>query len=376
MADGELLTNVGDLDDLAAQWDELAVSAGRPYCAPAWQLAWWRHVAPKGALLRAIAVRDGDALIGIAPMFVAPDLAQGSAYRFLAAPHSSPVEPLARAGREADVAAVLGHRLPRLTPAPDSVLFEGVPATSPWPSLVGGAWDARGVARIVERTLPAPAVDCAAASYDEWLARRRGHFRKRLRSTRRRIEQRGGSFARATTPEAARGALNAFADLHRARWEKKEMTILDERLERMLAAAADGLVADGRLRVWSLTEGDRVVAVELLLAAGDTVSSWQGAFDESWASEQPSFQTLVAALEDAFGSGAAVFDLGPGAQDFKYRLADRDEEVRWLALVPRGRGYALRRARRAALAVRPLVTSKIPPRQKALAKRLVRGVRP
>ena len=377
MVDGELLTDVGELKARASEWDELAVEAGRPYCTPAWQLAWWRHAAPANALLRAIVVRDGDAVIGIAPLYVSREAAQGSAYRFLAAPHSSPVEPLARPGREADVASVLGEWLPRLTPAPDSLLFEGVPADSVWPSLVASAWNG-SVAPLVERSVPAPAVDCSASSFDEWLATRSGHFRKRLRSRRRRIEGRGAAFVRATTPEAARGALETFAALHRKRWARKEMEFVDERLERMLvaAAAADDLVAAGRLRVWSLTAGHGIVAVEVLLAAGGTVSSWQGSFDEAWASEQPSLQTLVAALEDAFASGDQLFDLGPGGQDFKYRLADRETEVRWLALIPRGRGYALRRARRTALRVRPLVASKVPPRQKALAKRLVRRFRP
>ena len=67
MVDGELLTDVGELKARASEWDELAVEAGRPYCTPAWQLAWWRHAAPANALLRAIVVRDGDAVIGIAP---------------------------------------------------------------------------------------------------------------------------------------------------------------------------------------------------------------------------------------------------------------------------------------------------------------------
>jgi hypothetical protein len=35
--------------------------------APGWLLAWWRHIAPDNALLRAIEIRDGAELVGLAP---------------------------------------------------------------------------------------------------------------------------------------------------------------------------------------------------------------------------------------------------------------------------------------------------------------------
>lgn len=372
MDDGELLTDIAQLDALVPEWDALAVAAGRPYCAPAWQLAWWRNAAPAGAELRVVVVRDGASLAGIAPLYVSTARTEGAAYRFLAAPHSSPVEPLARPGRERDVAAALGRWLDRTTPRPDALLFEGVAAGSPWPPLVAREWHRPGAAEVVEDAVPAPRVDCSAASFEEWLATRRGHFRKRLRAARRRIDRRGGEFVRVQTPAEARLALTRFAELHRARWAKKEIRFLDERLEHMLLDAAAELVEAGRLRVWTLVTGAQTVAVEVLAAAGGTVSSWQGAFDETWAAEQPSFQTLVAALEEAFASGDALFDLGPGGQEFKYRLADHEVPVRWVTLVPRGRGYAVRRARRTLVRLPRTVASKVPAGPKTITKRLVR----
>src|SRR4051794_17582534 len=52
-----------------AAWDELAVSTASPYSAPAWMLAWWRHVAPARAQLRLVFSFDGSDLVGVAPFW-------------------------------------------------------------------------------------------------------------------------------------------------------------------------------------------------------------------------------------------------------------------------------------------------------------------
>src|SRR5207237_381865 len=76
----------------------------RPYCAPAWMLAWWRHAAPRRAALRVILVRRGDELLGVAPFFVDRGYGGLARYRFLAAGTSMRVEPLACPGAEGAVA--------------------------------------------------------------------------------------------------------------------------------------------------------------------------------------------------------------------------------------------------------------------------------
>ena len=52
-----------------ADWDRLAVARRQPYSAPAWMLAWWRNVAPPGAALSVVVVREGDEAIGVAPFY-------------------------------------------------------------------------------------------------------------------------------------------------------------------------------------------------------------------------------------------------------------------------------------------------------------------
>src|SRR5271156_4906515 len=54
-----------DLEALAPHldaWDALAVTHGRPFCAPAWMLAWWSQARTGDARLRVVLVSDEHGL--------------------------------------------------------------------------------------------------------------------------------------------------------------------------------------------------------------------------------------------------------------------------------------------------------------------------
>src|SRR3712207_9034472 len=64
-----------------------------PYCAPGWLLPWWKHVAPEGAVLRIVSVRDGDRLVGIAPFYAVRRRARVCVWALLAGDITSRIEP-------------------------------------------------------------------------------------------------------------------------------------------------------------------------------------------------------------------------------------------------------------------------------------------
>ncbi len=99
----EMLETLAATEPLAGEWDDLAQTLGRPYCAPGWLLPWWRHVAPDKALLRIAVARDDDGrLAGVAPFYAARRRGVWT-YRLLAAGLAARVEPLVRpdSGEEA-----------------------------------------------------------------------------------------------------------------------------------------------------------------------------------------------------------------------------------------------------------------------------------
>ena len=121
----ELVEDAAALAPWSAAWDRLARARRRPFCAPAWMLAWWRHGARPDCRLRTVVVHQGRELLGVAPFFVERAYRGLARYRILAAPWCHGAEPVAVPGREREVGALFARRLAGADPrAPnDDVLF-------------------------------------------------------------------------------------------------------------------------------------------------------------------------------------------------------------------------------------------------------------
>src|SRR5436190_16836714 len=158
--EAQLVEDPAALSELAPAWDALAVANRLPLAAPAIADAWWRHLAPSGAKLRHVVVRDGSAVTGIAPLW-----ADGRDLRLAGAGVFNRLAPLAQPGHEDQVAAAIA---PALGGA-DVLLLEGIPVDSPWPSLLH---ERLPRSRPFERAVfPAP-VAHLRPSFDEWLGSR------------------------------------------------------------------------------------------------------------------------------------------------------------------------------------------------------------
>jgi CelD/BcsL family acetyltransferase involved in cellulose biosynthesis len=323
---------------LAPAWDELAVAAGAPFAAPAWCLAWWRHAAPAGADLAVVAVHEGGELRAVAPLYARRGRSGVTTYRVLGTGASLRGTPVAAPGTEAAAAEAIAGALAASARPADVLAFDGVPVDDPWPALLRSAWPGRRPWTHRVRAMPAPTLTLEGSNYDAWLAGRSRNFRSQLGRRRRQLERAGASLRLASGPQEVEEGLAAFAALHHGRWaERGGSGVLDGQVERMLADAAAELAPQGRFRLWVLEAEGRPVSCQLLVSAGGELAYWLGGFDEAWAAQQPALQTLVAALEHAWGVGDRRLDLGAGGQSYKYRLADGEELLEWRVLVPSGR---------------------------------------
>ena len=338
-----------------AGWDALAVASARPYCAPAWLLAWWRHAALPRSTLAVAIVRDGDEVIGVGPFSRQPG-PLGPTYRTLGWGGSSPVAPLARAGREPEVAAELARALGESGRAAARLRLESTPAGAAWPALLADGWPGDRRPEIVPRaSAVAPAVSLGHRDLDAWLGTRSQNFRQQMRRSRRAVEAAGGRF-RLVTREHLDRDVDALVRLHHARWKRRGgSAALDARFEGVLRDAGSALVDDGRYRLWSLDVEGRSISTHLFLSAGGTQSYWLGGFDEAWAAQRPALLVLVAAVQHGIDLGEDRLDLGPGAADYKYRFADTEERFDAVDVVPAGiRAALIRRDVQARRIARPL----------------------
>ncbi len=349
---------VEDLEVLAAysdRWDMLAVECARPYCTPSWLLPWWRHAAPAGARLRTVVVLDGEQLVAIAPLYSSREGGLDQ-HRLLGHGASLGVEPLAKEGVERESAQLIAPELVGKSVVLD---LEGIRAASPWPRHLADAWPG-GAGLRRELSLVAPALTLAGGTFEDWLASKSKHFRSQIRRDRRRLDEAGARFRLAKTEEELAGGLEAFAALHRARWDERGGSdVLTEGVERMLPEVARELGPSGRLRLWTIEIDGKVIAADLWLAAGGEVSWWLTGFDDAWHAVTPTLQSLVAALEHAWASGDRHVDFGGGDQLLKSRLAADEDRLDWLLVVPRGQ---------------PLTSLRLLPRE--VKRRIPASVRP
>jgi CelD/BcsL family acetyltransferase involved in cellulose biosynthesis len=357
----EVIESSTRLEELRGSWDELSVAAAQPFTAPGWLLPWWYEAAPAGARLSSLAAFDGDRLVGLAPLFL-----DGETLFPLGTGATTRVEPLATPGREAEVARVLA---PALGESGGSLLrLRGIPEASLWPELLAEAW--RAWLHEDER-MAAPVVQLVGLTLDEWLKSKSSNFRSQLRRYRRRLEERGGRIELAVDPEALPAALEAFVRLHHARWESRGGSgVLDTNVEAALRRASQELSPD-RLRVFVIADTEGIVAANVLVAAGGEVSSWLNGHDHAWGDLNPQIQLGVAAIEHAFAAGDRRVDLGAGTMQHKERLANGVETLRWVTLVPRGRGHVLTRARLLPGQARLALSHRLSDEQKRRVKRIL-----
>jgi CelD/BcsL family acetyltransferase involved in cellulose biosynthesis len=358
----EVIESPGRLEELRGSWDELSVAAAQPFAAPGWLLPWWREAAPAGGRLFSLAAFDEDRLVGLAPLFL-----DGETLFPLGTGATTRVEPLAVRGREAEVALVLA---PALGEAGASLLrLRGIPEASPWPELLAEAW--RAWLHEDER-MAAPVVQLHGLTLDEWLKGKSSNFRNQLRRYRRRLEERGGRIELVADSEALPAALEAFVRLHHARWESRGGSgVLDAAVEAALRRSSEELPPD-RLRVFVIAAEEGIVAANVLVAAGGEVSSWLNGHDDAWGDLNPQIQLGIAAIEHALAAGDRRLDLGAGTMQHKERLANGVETLRWVTLVPRGRGHLMTRARLLPGQARLALSQHLSDVQKRRVKRMLR----
>jgi len=334
----ELVEEAAALEPWRAGWDRLALARRRPFCAPAWMLAWWRHGARPGCRLRTVVVHQDREVLGIAPFFVERTKAGLARYRILAAPWCHGAEPVATPGREREVGALFARALAGADPRPDLLEYEAVPEESPWAEILRDEWPTdRPPWLHRDRSMPAPFLTLEAASFDAWFSGRSANFRQQMRRSRRKLEREGAVFAMAQTEAEIRQGIEAFRTVLRQKWGvERGRDVLSAWIDPMLAEVARELVGERRFRLWTIQRDGQPIAAHVFVAAAGEVSYWLGGYDKGWSAQHPSLLAILAAIEDAWQSGDQRMDLGGGPQAYKYRFASGERTLAWTTLVPRG----------------------------------------
>jgi CelD/BcsL family acetyltransferase involved in cellulose biosynthesis len=357
----ELIDDASALQAIAPAWKQLADRLGLPMSTPSWMLGWWRHLSPPHALLRVVVVRDGDEVIGVAPFFTVGRSKPYARvdYRLLSADDGEGISPLARPGREWEVAPLFAQTLAEATPRPDLIAFEGIPMRSIFPALFRENWPGiRRPSRWRPTVGGASTISLAFDSFDAWLAARESKLRSEARRRRRRFAEANGT-VRWSTAATLREDLDTMVRLHKSRWEGRAQSSLTEKadglIDHLLEIGQTGC-GDGGLRVQIIELDGQPISAHVAVAAGGTIVSYNGGWDERHKALSPPMLRVLATVENGIARDDRYLSLGHGVQSFKQRFADENHPLAWGELVPPGSrtilthaGLARRDLRRSAL---------------------------
>ena len=355
--EGELLTELHELQAIAPEWEHLATVNALPLSLPEWSFAWLRHMAPAGAAPRVVAVRDKGSLVGLVPMFVEEAKGGRIDYRLLGSPCAR-LSPLAIPGREWEVARVAGRVLRNADPCPDAIALEAHPLASVWPTALTHMWpSAVTPVRTQYSVHSSLTVTLRQPCFDSWLATKSKSYRTEMRHKRREFEKAGGT-VRVSTPETVRGDVAALIDLHRERWRARGSSTIcanEAAWQAYYTDVGEAYAADGRFRLTVLEIDGAPICLQLATAAGGEIMTLNGGWDETYARLSPAVLCLVAKVQQGIEHGDSRLDLAMGEQSFKLRLADSNNPIAWtLIMVPNAR-LALTAARTAPMLTRRAV---------------------
>ncbi len=332
-----LIDDLQGLEEIAAEWDALAVLCAEPSATPAWMLGWLRHVAPAGALPRVVEVRDRKELVALAPFYVTPG--RPGEYRVMADDFSASVALLAAPGRAWGAARAVAEVLAAASPSPSLVSLAPISAASPWSAALREGWpgSVRPLACCSRREQAA--TSSLHGTFDDWMMRRGSEFRRTVRRRLRALERDGGRM-RLSTAATVEADIASFIRLHEARWSAKgesRLLLLGERLPRLLEEIAADLVEDARFRLWMVELEGEPICADLSLVAGDEIVGVNTGWDEAHKRLAPAQIVTVHKVEDAYGRGERRLDMGWGSLGYKRAFAEGTDPVEWSAIVPAGR---------------------------------------
>jgi CelD/BcsL family acetyltransferase involved in cellulose biosynthesis len=322
----ELTVRDEPLDRVSGEWGGLLAQAAAPipFVTPAFQRVWLKHFQGERAL-RILTARDGERLIGIAPMLI--DGERGDRAEFVG--HYSIcdyMDALVTPGFETEfftsMLQALGGDGVR------TIELRGLRASSP--SLAAIAAAAPGAGFSIEREDEAisPNVELPAA-WDDYLATLSKKDRHELRRKLRRLDSAGGDVALkiVTEPEEASAMLDSLFHLMRISSHHKEEFLDRPGMETFFRDMTAAMAADGMLRFYFLTFDGEAVASVLNFDLGGQLYMYNSGYDPAYSHYAVGLMSKTLLIRDAIESGRHCVDFLRGDENYKYDLGGKDQQV-------------------------------------------------
>ena len=303
------------------QWEEvLPVSiTNNVFVTPWWQRIWWEHFGTDSQL-RIFVVRNGDRLLGIAPMRLREGVLSFLGDTDLFDYHDFVVL--------RDSEEVFYETLCDYLAGTDwhTMHLGSLPEGSPTLRYMRKMSDGNGISVTVSDEDKAP-VAKLPSSWDEYLAGLRRHDRHELRRKLRRLERADG--ARQYTCNSIGVLADSMADFFRLLRSSSpdKATFLTGARERFFMDVASEMASRGHLRLCFLEVGGHRVASCICFDYDGAYLLYNSGYDPEYASLSVGLLNKALCIREAIERGRMRFEFLRGSERYKYNLGAVDRVV-------------------------------------------------
>jgi CelD/BcsL family acetyltransferase involved in cellulose biosynthesis len=305
----------GPFDGIAAAWERLHAQSplATPFMSAGWARAWWAAW-EDAAEPFTVVVRDGDEVVGLAPLV----RRRRGPLRVLEPVGMDPGDywdALSAAGREREVADAVAAALREQRGAWDAWILRCAPPASPVP----GALDALPALR--RPPIPAPHI-ALPEDFDAYLKGLSSSHRQNLRKHLRRLDDGEVELDEITDPARLPEVVERWQGFRRAQWEAQGKDINPEhvspRFAAFMLACLRELLPAGAALVWEFRVDERVVGTYVNFADADAFYWYLGGFDPAVVKLGLGKIAIGHGIRTSIAAGRARYDFGRGAEPYKY----------------------------------------------------------
>jgi len=314
-------------DRVSGEWAGLVgqLQAPVPFVTPAWQRVWLKHFQGERRL-RILTARDGERLIGVAPLLCDGERAELVGHDSICDYMDAVITPGFEAGCLASVLRQL------VADGTTTVDLRGLRVGATLDGWKAGAAEAGYRAEQEEEAL-SPCIELPG-TWDEYLGTLSKKDRHELRRKLRRLEGAGGDVELrvVTGPDEAAELLDTLFHLMRVSSHHKEEFLQRPGMEDFFREMAPAMAAEGMLRLYVLTFDRQPVASVLNFDLGGQLYMYNSGYDPAYSHYAVGLMSKALLVKDAIECGRTCVDFLRGDESYKYDLGGKDQRVYRLVL--------------------------------------------
>jgi CelD/BcsL family acetyltransferase involved in cellulose biosynthesis len=323
----QLAVNDEPFEAVAPEWSELVSNAPNPmpFSTPEWQRVWLRHFQGERTV-RVLSVRDGERLVGVAPLLLDGAGAQLVGHYSIC----DYMDAVVAQGYEQEFFPLVLERLAR--DGVTSLEMRGIRQWSSTLECTCSCAAAAGYAVQREEEALSPSVELPG-DWEAYLGQLSKKDRHELRRKLRRLMSAGGvELQVVTSADEATEKLDTLFHLMRISSHHKEEFLDRPGMEAFFRDVTRTMAEAGMLRFYFLTFDGQPVASVINFDIGGVLYMYNSGYDPDYAHYAVGLMSKALLVKDAIENGRTCVDFLRGDESYKYDLGGKDQQVYRLVL--------------------------------------------